>query len=48
MNARTAKPESWNGLFELYDKSEAPDDFMGPADRDQPPHDRDPFEGWTE
>ncbi len=42
------KPDSWDGLFELYGKGEARDDFMGTADRNQPPHDRDPFEGWTE
>ncbi len=42
------KPDTWDGLFELYDKAAAPDDFMGPADRNQPPQDRDPFTGWTE
>ncbi|UYO55813.1 antitoxin [Rhodopseudomonas palustris] len=25
-----------------------PEDFMGPTDRNQPPQDRDPFEGWSE
>jgi antitoxin VapB len=40
------KPESWNGLFALYGQGDVPDDFMGPADRKQPPQDRDPFKGW--
>jgi antitoxin VapB len=42
------KPESWDGLFELYGKGETSDDFMGSADRDQPAQDRDPFAGWKE
>ena len=40
------KPASWDGLFELYGKGGVPKDFMGPADRKQPPQNRDPFEGW--
>jgi antitoxin VapB len=40
------KPDSWDGLFELYGKRDVPKDFMGPSDRKQPPHDRDPFKGW--
>lgn len=40
------KPDSWDGLFALYGKHDVPDDFMGPADREQPPQDRDPFEGF--
>jgi antitoxin VapB len=42
------KPDSWDGLFELYDKGDVPDDFLGPAERMQLPQDRDPFEGWEE
>jgi antitoxin VapB len=42
------KPESWQGLFELYGKDQVPDDFMGPDDRSQSSQDRDPFEGWKE
>jgi antitoxin VapB len=42
------KPESWDGLFALYDDGGVPDDFMGPADRNQSPQTRDPFEGWKE
>ena len=41
------KPESWDGLFELYGKDDVPGDFMGPADRKQPPQNRDPFKGWS-
>jgi antitoxin VapB len=40
------RPDSWDGLFELYGKAEVPADFMGPDDRSQAKHDRDPFEGW--
>ena len=43
------KPDSWDGLFELYGQEEVPDDFMGPVDREQGPDDpRDPFAGWSE
>jgi len=42
------KPDSWDGLFELYDNSKVPKDFMECPDRDTTPHDRDPFEGWKE
>ncbi len=42
------KPESWDGLFELYGKEQVPDDFMDANDRNQVPQDRDPFEGWKE
>jgi antitoxin VapB len=37
------RPDSWDGLFELYGKGDVPDDFMGPVDRKQPPQDRDPL-----
>jgi antitoxin VapB len=37
------KPDSWDGLLELYRRDEAPDDFMGPDDRSQTPQQRDPF-----
>lgn len=30
------KPDSWDGLFELYGRDQVPDDFMGTADRSQP------------
>jgi antitoxin VapB len=42
------KPDSWDGLFALYGQGEVPKDFMGPADRIQPPQDRDPFADWKE
>lgn len=42
------KPGSWDGLLALHQSADVPDDFMGPSDRNQPPQDRDPFEGWTE
>ena len=42
------KPNSWDGLFELYGKDQVPDDFLAPTDRSQPSQDRDPFEGWKE
>lgn len=42
------KPDSWDGLLKLHKTAAVPDDFMGPTDRNQPPQDRDPFEGWSE
>jgi antitoxin VapB len=42
------KPDSWDGLFELYGKGDVSSDFLERADRNQPPQDRDPFEGWEE
>jgi antitoxin VapB len=39
------RPDSWDGLFDLYGKEDVPADFMGPDDRPQSPHDRDPFAG---
>ena len=42
------RPTSWEGLFELYGKTEVPDDFMSEADRGQSQNGSDPFEGWIE
>jgi antitoxin VapB len=42
------KPDSWSGLFSLYETGEVPEDFMAAADRDQPAQDRDPFANWPE
>lgn len=42
------KPDSWDGLIELYGKDDVPADFMGPSDRAQPKQDRDPFAGSSE
>jgi antitoxin VapB len=41
------KPDSWDGLLQLHQSADVPDDFMGAADQSQPQQDRDPFEGWT-
>lgn len=40
------KPDSWDGLFELYGKGDVPRDFLTPRDRNQTSQDRDPFRGW--
>jgi antitoxin VapB len=40
------KPESWDGLFELYGEGDVPDDFLSPRERRQAAQDRDPFKGW--
>jgi antitoxin VapB len=29
------KPDSWDGLLELHQSADVPDDFMGPSDRNQ-------------
>ena len=42
------KPDSWDGLIELYSKDQEPDDFMSAADRNQSSQDRDPFKDWRE
>ncbi len=42
------KPHSWDGLLELHRSADVSDEFMGSTDRCERPHDRDPFEGWTE
>ena len=42
------KPESWEGLFALDEKTDVPDDFMSKNDRQETVHTRDPFEGWEE
>jgi antitoxin VapB len=42
------KPDSWDGLFELYGKNDVPGDFLGPSDREQTTQDRDPLAGWKE
>jgi antitoxin VapB len=44
----SAKPTSWDGLFELHRLDNGPNDFMGPDDREQTAQDRDPFAGWEE
>ncbi len=42
------RPDSWDGLFELYGKGDVPGDFMGADDRSHPAQERDPFLGWKE
>lgn len=42
------KPESWEGLFALDEKTDVPDGFMSKEDRQETEHTRDPFEGWEE
>lgn len=42
------KPDSWDGLFALYENDDVPADFLSPEDRNQTAQDRDPFEGWKE
>lgn len=42
------RPESWDGFFACDASTQAPDDFMTEADRNQGKQDRDPFEGVTE
>lgn len=42
------KPDSWDGLFALYESDDVPADFLTPEDRKQTTQDRDPFEGWEE
>lgn len=42
------KPESWDGLFALDEKTDVPADFMGTKDREQNSQTRDPFEDWKE
>lgn len=42
------KPDTWDGLFELYRRDDVPADFLSPEDREQTTQSRDPFEGWEE
>jgi len=42
------KPDSWDGLFALNEKDAVPEDFLGDAERQQLPQERDPFEDWSE
>jgi antitoxin VapB len=42
------KPDTWDGLFALYKRDDAPADFLTPEDRKQTTQDRDPSEGWEE
>ncbi len=44
----SSKPNSWDGLFELYGKDGVPGAFMRPDERERASQDRDPFDGWKE
>ena len=44
----SARPTTWDGFFEALKGVKIPDDFLSPEERNQPPADRDPFEGWEE
>ena len=44
----SARPTTWDGFFEALKGAKIPDDFLSPEERNQPPADRDPFEGWEE
>lgn len=44
----SSKPDSWDGLFELYGNGDVADDFLEAVDRKQPRQSRDPFGGWKE
>ena len=40
------KPDTWDGLFALYERDDLTADFLSHEDRNQTTLDRDPFEGW--
>ncbi len=42
------KPTTWDGFFEALRGVEIPGDFLSPAERNQTPSTRDPFDGWEE
>jgi antitoxin VapB len=42
------RPADWEGLFSLYEREKAPDDFLDEKDRAHGTQDRDPFAGWSE
>jgi len=44
----SAKPTDWEGFFEALKGLSVPDDFLGDEERNQGPHDRDPFKDWKE
>lgn len=44
-----ARRKAWAEFLELREKTEVPDDFLSPEERNSLPEtDRDPFEGWEE
>jgi antitoxin VapB len=44
----SARPTPWDGFLELLERVDVPKDFLDPAERSEPPPDRDPFDGWSE
>lgn len=42
------KPADWDSFFSVIDGGAVPADFLAPDERQQPPQERDPFEGWDE
>lgn len=39
------RPSTWDGFFSALRGTEVPKDFLSPTEREQPPKERDPFEG---
>lgn len=39
------KPDDWQGFFGALQAASVPEDFLGAAEREHGPHERDPFEG---
>ena len=39
----SSKPSDWRGFFAALEGLHVPDDFLGSGERDQGPHERDPF-----
>jgi len=42
------KPPSWDGFLEALRECDVPEEFLSARERDQGPHDRDPFADWRE
>jgi len=42
------KPATWDGFFAALKGADIPADFLSAEERNQPPQDRDPFEGRRE
>ncbi len=42
------KPSPWDDFFAAIKGTDVPADFLGEAERDQEPGERDPFKGWRE
>ena len=42
------KPTNWDGFFAALNVADVPIDFLGTGERNQGPHDRDPFENHVE